>query len=341
MQIRSVFAQVLCVLLVGSLASVAQASSSTSTHSKKHPTKHASTAKRPAAKAVAKPHKVSHVVRRRAEADFDREGNPLIRSSAFVVQDLNSGQILLEKNASQQVPIASISKLMTAMVVLDAQLDLKEVLEVTDEDVDHIKNTSSHLPVGTRLAREELLRLALMASENRAASALSRYYPGGHAAFIAAMNRKSTVLGLHETQFHDSTGLDKNNMSSARDLAIMVATAARYPLIREFTTTAEYTVAIRGRERTFHNTNALVKSPDWEISLSKTGYINESGKCLVMQAWFDKKPMAIVLLDSWGRYTRLGDANRIRKWMESVTAQQKITSAEHEVGEAANPASIM
>ncbi|HEX5125169.1 MAG TPA: D-alanyl-D-alanine endopeptidase [Rhodocyclaceae bacterium] len=256
------------------------------------------------------------------QPDFDREGNPLLRSSAFMVQDLNSGQVLLEKNSDSVLPIASISKLMTSMVVLDAHQDLSEVIEITDDDVDRLKGTSSHLAVGTKLAREDVMRLALMASENRAASAMARNYPGGKPAFIEAMNQKAQALGLKETHFLDSSGLNKNNVSSARDLAVMVATASRYPLIRQFTTTTSYTVALNGRPREFHNTNALLKSPDWQIGVSKTGYINESGKCLVMQAWLANKPVAIVLLDSWGRFTRLADANRIRKWVETALGRQ-------------------
>lgn len=259
------------------------------------------------------------------EADFDGAGNPLIRSSAFYVQDLNTGEVLLQKNASAPLPIASITKLMTSMVVLDAHQNLNEVLEVTESDVDRIKSTSSHLTVGTRLTREELMHLALMASENRAASALARNYPGGMPAFLEAMNVKARLLGLGETRFYDGTGLTKSNVSSARDLATMVANASRYPLIREFSTSTEHTAdLLGGRSYTFHTTNALVKNPDWQIDVQKTGYINESGKCLVMQAWMGNKPLAIVLLDSWGRYTRLADANRIRKWLEASLSGQKI-----------------
>lgn len=253
------------------------------------------------------------------EQDFDKDGNPLIRSSAFFVQDLNTGEVLLERNASAVLPIASITKLMTAMVVLDAHQNLDEVLEVNDEDVDRLKGTSSRLVVGTRLSREEMLRLALMASENRAASALARNYPGGMPAFLEAVRAKSRLLGLNETRLYDGTGLNKNNVSSARDLASLVANASRYPLIRAFSTAPEYTASLpRGRSHTYHNTNALVNNPDWQIDVQKTGYISESGKCLVMQAWMGNKPLAIVLLDSWGRYTRLGDANRIRKWLETT-----------------------
>ncbi|MDB5799762.1 MAG: D-alanyl-D-alanine endopeptidase [Rhodocyclales bacterium] len=262
----------------------------------------------------------------RAEPDFDREGNPLLKSSAFLVQDMDSGQILLEKNSMMAQPIASITKLMTAMVVLDANLDLTEVLEVTDDDVDRLKGTSSHLPVGTRLSREDMLRLALMASENRAASALSRYYPGGHSAFIDAMNNKARALNLNEARFYDSIGLNKNNVASARDLVTMTTAASHYPLIREFTTTAEYSVPINGRERAFHNTNALVRNSDWQINLSKTGYINESGKCLVMQVVLANKRMAIILLDSLGRFTRVADAIRIRKWVENAVVPARVAS---------------
>ncbi len=263
---------------------------------------------------------------RTQSAEYDREGNPLLKSSAFLVQDMDSGQILLEKNSTLAQPIASISKLMTAMVVLDANLDLTEMLEVGDADVDRLKGTSSHLPVGTRLSREDMLRLALMASENRAASALSRYYPGGHSAFIEAMNNKASVLGLHETRFYDSIGLNKNNVASARDLVTMTTAASHYPLIREFTTTAEYSVPINGHVREFHNTNALVRNSDWQINLSKTGYINESGKCLVMQVVLANKRLAIILLDSLGRFTRVADAIRIRKWVENAVVPARVAS---------------
>ena len=173
-----------------------------------------------------------------------------------------------------------------------------------------------------------MLRLALMSSENRAASSLSRYYPGGRPAFVAAMNAKSKMLGLTDTHFEDPTGLTAANVSSARDLVKMVAAAHTYPIIREFTTTAEYDVTVAGHEQTFRNTNPLVraKSNDWEIGLSKTGYINEAGKCLVMQAWFNNKPTIIVLLDSWGKLTRIGDANRIKRWLETAMAAKRQTT---------------
>ena len=251
--------------------------------------------------------------------ELDSAGNPLLRSAAFFVQDVRSGRVLLERNSNAVVPIASITKLMTAMVVLDARLPLDEVLMISESDLDRLKGTGSRLAVGTRMSRENLLRLALMSSENRAASALSQNYPGGLPAFVAAMNAKARSLGMTDTRYFDGSGLNHNNVSSARDLAILVSAASHYPLIREFTTTAEYSVELLdGRVHTFHNTNGLVKSPDWQIEVSKTGFINESGKCLVMQAWLANKPLAIVLLDSQGRYTRQADANRIRRWLEEV-----------------------
>ncbi len=240
-----------------------------------------------------------------------------LQSSAVVVQDQSSGEVLFEKNSNAVLPIASITKLMTAMVTLDAHLDLHEAIRVEEHDVDMLKRSTSHIPVGTVLSREMMLRLALMSSENRAANSLGRNYPGGPDAFVVAMNRKAKELGLRETRFYDPTGLNANNVSSARDLAKMVAAASRYPLIREFTTTSEYDVPLGRHMRTFYNTNALVRGGTWEIGVSKTGYINESGKCLVMQAWLNNRPTIIVLLDSWGKLTRIGDANRIKRWIEA------------------------
>lgn len=253
-----------------------------------------------------------------AEAGDHPGISPKLMSSSVAVIDQNTGDVLFEKNAGAVVPIASITKLMTAMVALDAQPSLTETLTVGVEDIDTIKGTHSRLAVGTQLSREEMLRLALMSSENRAASALSRHYPGGREAFIAAMNAKAQELGLAETHFSDATGLTPENVSSARDLVKLVNSAHQYPLIREFSTSEQHQVAIKGRPQTFRNTNALVNNDKWIIGLSKTGYISEAGKCLVMQAWFDNKPTIIVLLDSWGKLTRIGDAQRIKRWIESL-----------------------
>lgn len=271
-----------------------------------------------------KPHPVKH--KSSPRASLDEAQALMVQSAAAVVVDQTNGAVLFEKNASAQVPIASITKLMTAMVALDAQPSLKEELAIDDEDVDMLKGTRSRLRVGVRLTREEMLRLALMSSENRAAAALSRYYEGGRAGFVSAMNRKAMALGLTETRFEDPTGLSAANVSSARDLTKLVAAAHQYPLIREFTTAAEYQVSIAGRPHTFHNTNSLVKSETWDIGLSKTGYISEAGKCLVMQAWLSNKPTIIVLLDSWGKLTRIGDANRIKRWIESASLPQHATA---------------
>jgi D-alanyl-D-alanine endopeptidase (penicillin-binding protein 7) len=265
-------------------------------------------------------HKVKAKHRKHAALapSLDESGHLVIQSASAVVVDQTSGAVLYEKNPDAQLPIASISKLMTAMVTLDAKPNLTEEMTIGEQDVDTLKGTRSRLKVGTQLTREEMLRLALMASENRAAAALSRYYPGGRPAFVAAMNRKAAELGLTDTHFEDPTGLTAANVSSARDLTKMVAAAHKYPLIRQYSTTAEYEVTIAGRNQAFHNTNSLVRSDSWDIGLSKTGYINEAGKCLVMQAWVNNKPMIIVLLDSWGKLTRIGDANRIKRWIESA-----------------------
>jgi D-alanyl-D-alanine endopeptidase (penicillin-binding protein 7) len=245
-------------------------------------------------------------------------GGPILKSSGVMVLDPVTGQTLYAKNADHAAPIASITKLMTAMVVLDAKLPLEEALQISSDDLDLIKNSSSRLPVGAHFRRDDLLRLALMASDNRAASALGRHYPGGLAGFVTAMNTKSALLGLEATHFVDSSGLAPGNVSSAADLARLVAEASKYPLIREYSTTGAVNVTLpdSGRKLSFVNTNRLVRGSDWEIGLSKTGYISESGMCLVMQAIIANQPVVIVLLDSWGRLTRIGDANRIRRWLE-------------------------
>jgi D-alanyl-D-alanine endopeptidase (penicillin-binding protein 7) len=278
---------------------------------------------KPVSKEAAKPRKLRYA----KSASLEDAQRYLVQSSAALVQDQTTGNILLEKNASSVVPIASITKLMTAMVSLDVEPSLIETLTISEADVDTLKGTRSRLVVGTKLSREEMLLLALMSSENRAASALSRHYPGGREAFVAAMNRKAQELGLNETQFADPTGLTASNVSSARDLARMVAAAYQYPLIREFSTTGERQFRIAGRPQMFRNTNSLVKSASWDIGLSKTGYINEAGKCLVMQTWLNNRPTIIVLLDSWGKMTRIGDALRIKRWVESASVARPVGGA--------------
>ena len=240
-----------------------------------------------------------------------------LESKAALVMNTATGEVLYAKNTDQAVPIASITKLMTVMVMLDAKLPLDEAITISEEDIDRVKNTSSRLRIGSVLSRAELMLLALMSSENRAAHALARTYAGGESAAIAAMNRKAAALGMTQTRFEDGTGLNSHNVASPKDLVAMVKAANGYPLIRRFSTTGGHAVAINNSIQQFNNTNALVKNPDWEIGVSKTGYINEAGKCLVMQAKIKSAPVVIVLMDSWGKYTRIGDAQRVKKWLES------------------------
>lgn len=245
-------------------------------------------------------------------------GLPNLKSAAAMVIDLNDGQTIYAKNTQNVTPIASITKLMTAMVVLDAGSDLNEVLYIDTADLDFVKHTNSRLGVGTGLSRRDMLRLALMSSENRAAASLGRAYTGGSETFVAAMNAKARELGMRNTRFVDATGLSSDNVSTAEDLVRMVRGAYQYSLIREFTTTPAHEVeTMAGRNLQFRNSNGLIKNPTWEIGLSKTGYISEAGRCLVMQAMIAARPVVIVLLDSLGKQTRIGDANRIKKWMES------------------------
>ncbi|WP_175696782.1 D-alanyl-D-alanine endopeptidase [Burkholderia ambifaria] len=241
-----------------------------------------------------------------------------LRSSVAYVVDQNTGEPLFDKNSHAVVPIASISKLMTAMVVLDAKSPMTDQLEVTDEDRDYEKGTGSRLSVGSVLSREDMLHIALMASENRAAAALSRYYPGGRPAFIAAMNAKAKTLGMNDTHFENSTGLSSSNVSSARDLVKMVNAAYQYPMIRQFSTDRTYDVYTGKRNLVYNSTNALIRgNGSWDIGLQKTGFINEAGECLVMQATIHGRPMVMVLLDSFGKYSRFADASRLRNWLDA------------------------
>ena len=242
---------------------------------------------------------------------------------ALVIEQHTDGDALFQKNASQIVPIASITKLMTAMVVLDSSPIMEAPITITDDDVDTLRGSRSRLPVGTIISRETALLLALMSSENRASHALARHYPGGMRSFMSAMNSKATELGMLNSRFEDPTGLTSNNVSTAIDLAKMVTAAYKYPFIRDFTTTAEAKVEIDGQDLAYRNTNPLVRSSAWEVGLSKTGYISEAGKCLVMQARLAEKPVVIVLLDSAGAFTRVGDANRIKQWMENISISHK------------------
>jgi D-alanyl-D-alanine endopeptidase (penicillin-binding protein 7) len=232
-------------------------------------------------------------------------------------------KVLYAKNVDAVVPIASITKLMTALIVVDSNLPLGERIAISVEDRDGIKGTRSRLRTGTELTRADLLKLALMASENRAAAALTRAYPGGSSAFVAAMNHKAVELGMWRTRFVDGTGLSSENVSTAQDLVRLVSAAYRHPLIRDYTTESTHTVELaNGRRLQYSNSNRLVSNSGWEIGLSKTGYISEAGRCLVLQAKIATQPVIIVLLDSWGRLTRIGDANRIKKWIETQSSRQ-------------------
>jgi D-alanyl-D-alanine endopeptidase (penicillin-binding protein 7) len=265
-----------------------------------------------------------------------------LRSSSVLVVNQQTGEALYAKNPEMATPIASITKLMTALVTLDANLALEEPISISQEDVDRLKYTSSRLPLGATLSRAELLNLALIASENRAAAALSRAYPGGRPAFVMAMNRKAQALGMHSTYYVDGTGLSSENRSTAADLAKLVDAAYQYPLIREISSTGSYDVEVPGtrivrvkqkgrvtrvakpieRRLAYVNTNALTRNHNWDIGISKTGYINEAGHCLVMQSKIAGEKVIIVLLDSFGKWSRIGDANRIRKWLELGAASK-------------------
>jgi D-alanyl-D-alanine endopeptidase (penicillin-binding protein 7) len=256
--------------------------------------------------------KVSHAVPERRSGALD------LRSNVALVIDSRTGEAVVAKNIHDVQPIASITKLMTALVVTDSGARLDERITITEEDVDTERGSRSRLKVGTEFSRGELLHLALMASENRAAHALGRSHPGGLPAFTAAMNEKARTLGMGSTRFVDPTGLSSSNVSTAADLVRLVHAAHAVPLIRQYSTDTAFDVNVAGRETRFHNTNRLVASDGWDIGLSKTGFINEAGRCLVMHARVSGRQLTFVLLDSWGKLSRIGDANRIRKWLTTT-----------------------
>jgi serine-type D-Ala-D-Ala endopeptidase (penicillin-binding protein 7) len=256
---------------------------------------------------------------------------PQLRSAAVLVKDQHSGEFLMSKQVDVAMPIASITKLMTAMAILDARLNMSEIITIEEADKDTLRNSQSHLHVGTRLTRREALLVALMASENRAAHALGRTFPGGLPALVKAMNEKARALELDNTHFADPTGLSGKNVSSARDLGRLVTAAGKYPEICACTTTSKATIHSGKKQLQFVNTNALVGSSRWQINLSKTGYIEEGGRDLVMQARIARRPLLIVLLNSAGKNARIGDANRIRQWLEgshssSISGKNRVGS---------------
>ena len=238
-----------------------------------------------------------------------------LKSSVALVVDQDTDQVLFSKNPSAVLPIASITKLMTAMVVTESGLDMNEQITVDEADIDTEKGSRSRLKVGTQLTRGEMLHLALMSSENRAAHALGRTYPGGMKVFVDLMNATAQRLGMADTHYVEPTGLSSQNRSSARDLSVLVRAAYAYPSIRELSTTPEAAFAVGARTQQFRNTNGLVRNPEWDIGLQKTGYIAEAGRCLVMQAQLAGRKLIMVLLDSAGKYSRIGDAERIRRWL--------------------------
>ena len=236
-----------------------------------------------------------------------------------MIYDVGEGKELFSKNPNEVVPTASITKLMTAMVTLDAGLPLDEKLAVKVEDVPEMRNVLTRIRIGSELSRKELIRLAVMSSENRAAATLAHHYPGGVPAFLEAMNAKAQSLGMTDTHFKDPTGLSELNRSTARDLTRMLLAARDYPLIREYTTTPKKDAFFTHPQYAlaFYNTNPLIKKPEWKIHLSKTGYIDEAGRCLVMLVELEGRELVMVLLDSFGQYTPMGDAGRIRQWLET------------------------
>jgi len=270
----------------------------------------------PAVPPVMSPHEM-------ARWNMSHNSLALASSSALVI-DESSSKVLYAKNADVALPMASITKLMTGMVVLDAHQDMNQIIEVTDADVDRIRYSSSRLRVGSRLTRAKMLHIALMSSENRAASALGRNYPGGLPAFVAAMNAKARELGMTSTHYVEPTGLSSDNVASARDLAKLLAAASHYPTLCRYTTDQRYVVRPGHYQLLYQNSNRLVDNPDWDIGIQKTGFINEAGHCLVMQANIDGRPVLMIFLDSQGKYSRLADANRVRHWLERNPPPQSV-----------------
>jgi D-alanyl-D-alanine endopeptidase (penicillin-binding protein 7) len=250
------------------------------------------------------------------QAGLNLTRDPLeLKSSVALVLDQNSSEVLLDKNSQIALPIASLTKLMTSMVVVESKQDMNEVLTVTDDDIDREKHSGSRLRIGSQLTRADMLHIALMSSENRAASALGRSYPGGLPAFVLAMNAKAKALGMTETHYVDSTGLSHLNVASARDLSRLVMAAYQHPVIRQYSTDSKYVVEPGGRPLQYSTSNHLVENPEWQIGLQKTGYINEAGRCMVMQTTIDGRQIVMVFLDSRGKYSRQADADRVRKWL--------------------------
>ncbi len=251
-------------------------------------------------------------------ADKTPPRQQLAAGSALLV-DLQTGEVLYSSHPDMVVPIASVTKLMTAMVALDAKLPLSQVLPITIRDNKHMHGVYSRVRLGSEISRRDMLLLTLMSSENRAATSLAHHYPGGYGAFIAAMNAKAKALGMHSSRFVEPTGLSEQNVSSAQDLLRLLKASEQYPLIGQLSTTGEKVVSFSKPRYSlgFRNTNALVRKADWSVHLSKTGFTNKAGHCLVMRTVMNKRPVAFVVLDAFGKYTHMADANRLKKWLET------------------------
>jgi serine-type D-Ala-D-Ala endopeptidase (penicillin-binding protein 7) len=253
--------------------------------------------------------------------------SPEVKSSSVVVVDEADSSILYSRKADAVVPVASITKLMTALVVLEGGQPLDETIEIAGDDRDTKHGSGSRLTVGAKLSRGDLLHVALMSSENRAAQAVGRAYPGGLKQFVKAMNVKAKALGMKSTRFVDPTGLSSKNVSSAADLVKLVIAASDDPVIRRFSTDENYTVQVGRQLIEFRNTNTLVSKPDWDIKVQKTGYTSDAGQCLVMKAVIQDRPVVMVFLNSFGKLTRVAEARRIRKWMEQGAPSSQLASS--------------
>jgi D-alanyl-D-alanine endopeptidase (penicillin-binding protein 7) len=250
-----------------------------------------------------------------------------LNSSVALVVDQDTNEVLFSKNHSAVLPIASLTKLMTGLVIADAHLNMQEMITITQEDVDTYKGSSSRLAVGSTLSRGEMMHLALMSSENRAAHALGRTYPGGLSEFVRLMNKKASEIGMTDTRYVEPTGLSSSNQSSARDLATLVSVAYERPILRSLSTSPSYEVDLGRRTLHYNNSNGLIKNPAWDIGLQKTGYISEAGRCLVMQAKVAGRQLIMVFLDSTGKMSRMQDAERVRRWVEVQTNVHPVAHA--------------
>ncbi|MDP3086558.1 MAG: D-alanyl-D-alanine endopeptidase [Rubrivivax sp.] len=316
--------------LASPLASAAEAKANQASANKPKATakKTSNSANKPVRTAKAAPQREAAPARQSVGQASGLHGtaDPLdLKSSVALVIDQDTNQVLFSKNPQAVLPIASITKLMTALVVTEAGLSLDDTLRVTQEDIDTEKGSQSRLAVGTTMSRGDMLHLALMSSENRAANALGRHFPGGLPAFVEVMNQRARELGMLDTRYVEPTGLSSNNRSSAHDLALLVKAAFGHPIIRELSTSREASVAVGKRQLQFRNTNGLISNPIWEIGLQKTGYISEAGRCVVMQAELAGRKLIMVLLDSAGGYSRIGDAERLRKWLAKADAIEALT----------------